>query len=433
MVGLRIQWPPEKSGALYRVGVLLSGNLLSQGLGLLSTPFIVSIYSPEHFGLLGVYISLLGIITPITMLRYEAAIPGAQDEKAAVSLFILCLSLASIVALLVSGILLTLRIIGAFPLVSQSIIFWLLPLGVLLTALYGVASSCAIRRAAFPQLARTKVSQGGWMVVSQLLLGHAGWKPSGLLFGHLVGQSGGSAFLLLRLWQGDKTIFHGIQRSDLKKVALSCINFPRLSVPAAVLEAFTASLPILSMAYFYSPTIAGWVTLLQRTIWIPMAMIAANISMVNFADFAAIYRKDPAKGLSLLMRRSKLLLLTGLGLSLIIVILAPWGIRRFFAGEWTSSIICLYIILPQAIANFVVSPFGCVLDSFRRQDLHFQRELARAGLMLLSLAAGVMSHYPWYVTLGLMSGAGVMGYVVYFWQSRRALLQHSLTKNEHVI
>lgn len=421
MIFTKLRDPHFKSGALYRVGLLLGWNTFSQAISLTAAPFILRMYAPAHFGLLGVYISTLGLLAPVAMVRYEFAVPGAQDDRAASRIFLLCVGLAGCSACLVGLGLALFRYVGLFTVVSRSVLALLLPLGVFLTALYNVSSYCAIRRGAFPQIGRTKVSQSGWMVFFQLFLGRMGWKPGGLLLGHVFGQSGGSGFLLWQLWRMDRTIFHGLRWQDLKDAARANIRFPKLSVPGSMLEACSNNLPTLILASFYGTTVVGWITQVFWTIRIPLNVLAQNISMVNFADFAKVYRADPVRGWGILMKRIRVQLLFGLVLALIIGVAAPWAIRRFLNKEWGNSITCLYLLLPMIMADFIVAPFGCVLDAFRRQDLYLVREAIRGGLLLSFIGAGIFFHLPWQVTLGLMSGASVLGSLVHFLQTRRAL------------
>jgi len=412
---------PHRPRLLVKVGVLLSGGVLAQIIGLLMTPFIVRIYSPEHFGLLGVYLAILGVVAPVCMFRYEMAIPGTRQDRTAATLFLLAVTLALGFSGAAAVLLVACHQAGLFRPILGTLLWWMIPLGIFLTGLYGVASTCAIRKAAFKDLARTKVNQSLWMMLGQWVLGKAGWRPGGLLLGQILGQSGGSGYLLWTLWREDRSLIRSIRPRDLLATARAHTRFPKFSLPAVLIESLAANLPTLAMAYFYSATVAGWVTMLQRTIWIPLTSLAVNLGQVNFADFSEVHRKDPRDGLAMFLKRVKYLFLGGLAFAAFIALVVPWGIHRFLSREWASSIACMYILLPMAVANFIVSPFGSVLDAYHRQDLHLQREIIRGAMLLAALVIGVAARQPWYRTLALMSAASLLGSTVYLWQSWKAV------------
>ena len=85
------------------VSFLAGGTAAGQAITVLAAPLLTRLYSPEDFGLLAVYTSLLMTIGVIASLRYQLAIPlPKSDEEAAhvvvLSLFIvLGISLASFI------------------------------------------------------------------------------------------------------------------------------------------------------------------------------------------------------------------------------------------------------------------------------------------------------------------------------------------------
>jgi O-antigen/teichoic acid export membrane protein len=48
---------------------------LGQAITVLVSPILTRLYTPEDFGVFGVYASILGIVTVVASLRYEYALP----------------------------------------------------------------------------------------------------------------------------------------------------------------------------------------------------------------------------------------------------------------------------------------------------------------------------------------------------------------------
>ena len=72
------------------VAVLAGGAALGQAITVLVSPILTRLYSPEDFGVFGVYASILGIVTVIASLRYEYALPFPEDGETAANILALC-------------------------------------------------------------------------------------------------------------------------------------------------------------------------------------------------------------------------------------------------------------------------------------------------------------------------------------------------------
>ena len=80
--------------------VLSSGSAGAQLLLVLAAPILTRLYTPEDFGLLAIYTSLLALAGVISSLRYELAIPLPKEDEEAANTAVLCLGLIAISALL---------------------------------------------------------------------------------------------------------------------------------------------------------------------------------------------------------------------------------------------------------------------------------------------------------------------------------------------
>ena len=82
------------------VVVLMTGSAFGQLLVLAASPLLTRLYTPEDFGVLGVFTALLMIFGIAVSLRYELAIPLAEDDARMVNL----LALSLVLTLLVSSL-----------------------------------------------------------------------------------------------------------------------------------------------------------------------------------------------------------------------------------------------------------------------------------------------------------------------------------------
>ena len=87
----------ESNKILKNVLILTSGATVGYLIILLTSPILTRLYSPEEFGVLALYISVVGVLTPLITLKYELAIPLAPNERAAIAIVLLSFILAFII------------------------------------------------------------------------------------------------------------------------------------------------------------------------------------------------------------------------------------------------------------------------------------------------------------------------------------------------
>lgn len=174
------------------VTILVGGTASAQILLVLAAPVLTRLYTPEDFGLLAVYASLLALIGVVSSLRYELAIPLPEDEVEAANVAVLCLILVGLSTLL-TGVLVWLlgsMVAEALGVPTLANYLWLLPVGVLLSGAYSVFNYWAVRTKRFTAIAGTKLRQALAILAIQL----AAFKLGGiaLLFGQVAGQGVGT-------------------------------------------------------------------------------------------------------------------------------------------------------------------------------------------------------------------------------------------------
>ena len=114
------------------VATIIAGTASSQVIALLAMPILVRIYTPENFGVAATFVMLANNLSMLACLQYQGAIILPRRNEAAFAIWIGCLWLALIVALicLIPIILFSTEIaelLGS-PLLADWL--WLIPLSV---------------------------------------------------------------------------------------------------------------------------------------------------------------------------------------------------------------------------------------------------------------------------------------------------------------
>ena len=163
-----------RSGSfLGNVLILAGGTGVAQLLVVLVTPILTRIYSPGDFGVLTVFISVLGLLIVVSALRYEIAIPLPASASAAINLTalsgVILLGMTAILGVLVFAFGADLTELLSVPQLTPYL--WLIPLGMFTGGAFQVLSYWHIRERQFKHLTQAKVGQSVSMASGQLLMG----------------------------------------------------------------------------------------------------------------------------------------------------------------------------------------------------------------------------------------------------------------------
>ena len=78
-----------KSSFIKDVGILTSGSVVAQLIGIAAVPILSRYYTPHQFGIFGSVSSIFSVLTVIAALRYHLAIVLPDNDSEALNLFAL--------------------------------------------------------------------------------------------------------------------------------------------------------------------------------------------------------------------------------------------------------------------------------------------------------------------------------------------------------
>lgn len=415
-----------RGGFTRSVTILAGGTALGQAIVVLSSPILTHFYSPSEFGVLTVYISVLSLLTVVGSLRYEAAIPLPDEKENAAQLLGLCLLLVLCGSLVTGGIvwLLDDEIVQwtHAPLLKPYL--WMLPLSMLGAGGYQALNYWAVRKKAFHQVARTKLSQSIGQVGTQTVLGSLQASAFGLLAGDVIGRIAGSGRLARLAWHDDKTELCQISFSGMKRMAKRYRNFPLLSCGSVLLNTLGTQMTPLMLTALYGPADVGWYMLADRVLGLPLSLIGNAVSQVYLSEAANMVNGNLQGLKRLFWKTVQNMFLLGLPMVGLIALLAPTLFGFVFGDSWGESGVYLQEMAPMFLLQFVSIPLGTNLIVLERNDLHLLREIIR--ILLVATAMFVAKSFrsePEYAIL-YFSIAGTIGYLVHAFFSWLAMKHH---------
>lgn len=406
------------------VALLAGGTAFGQGIVVLFSPLLTRIYTPFDFGILATFSSFISVLLVVLSLRYEQAIPLPKQRYEALALLGLSLGLVVTITAIITLLLWALDGLLRQALGPVALYLWLLPLGLIGAGLYQALNYWALREQAFSPIARTRLSQGLGMVVTQLVLGMAGAGSAGLLIGDIVGRASGSWGLL--------TLLRGVPARELFdvgnifRVATRYVRFPLFSTGAAFLNVLSRQLPFIFLPSLFGNEVTGFFALAYRSLGLPSMLIGQAVGQVFFSK-AAQLKSNPDKLAEFTVRTALGLLAFGIAVFGIIIVGGASVFEIVFGGAWKQAGFYAQILAPWYMLWLVSSPLSNLLAIREWQGA----SLAFASIELLS--RGMALWLGWRLQsdslmVGFMSlvGTGIsLAATVWFLQAGYVSLSHA--------
>ncbi len=321
------------SAFLRNVATLVSGSALAQLIALACAPILTRLYTPEDFGLLGVFMAVSAVAATIATLRYDMALVLPKEDASAWCLLRLAGTWTCIAVLLAFFVLFPLRdsladLVGAPGLARYFV--WL-PLLVLTSGWLSLATHWAIRKKRFRALSTTSVSTcvlGNGYKIGGGLIGFGGGV---LIVGTFIQQL---LHLTVLAFQLRKEIPSApYDPVEARAQAREHRSFPLYRMPQDGLNTLTVQLPNIILAVLYSPAIIGFYLLAQRVLQAPTSVIRESVRSVMYQRFVEAEHQDQ-KLYSICVKATLLMAAVMLPFVVVILIWGPLLFEWIFGQEW---------------------------------------------------------------------------------------------------
>jgi O-antigen/teichoic acid export membrane protein len=323
-----------------QVMVLVSGATIAQAISFFSSLATSRLFTPEAFGILGFYLSALGISGVLANGKYDLGIVVVKDNAAARHLVRLC-----IVLLFLFSLLLTLFGLFAFYYaeyigISEDKVQWMpyLGLGVFLAGYANVMYMFYTRLKKFRALTVARILES--LGLNGLAIAFSFLGSSGLLIGCLASYLLSILYYEYHLQKLTKDTDYSPKPSSglkaLYPLAKQYINFPKYNIFLSFLEMLqTQSVYLLGFLWF-STSILGWFQFAMRILQVPLFLVVKPIGNVFLAK-AADQIKHETPLLPLVHSTIMSTFVLALPIALILFLLGPTLFAFLFGESWRSA------------------------------------------------------------------------------------------------
>ena len=392
---------------------------MAQILAVASAPILTRMYRPSDFGVLQIFVSVMGLILVGASGRYEIAVLLPEDDQSAIEILVLSTACVCISAVLCGGVVIVCHyhwILPSSMLVLRGLL-WLLPFSVLGGGLYECLNYWAVRQDDYKQIARSKFSQAAAQITTQLAAGWAIHGPFGLLLGDAAGRISGSGRFVRDLWKHFACKLRAVQVRRIFRLALRYREYPFVSMWGALINTSGLALPALFLAQYYGARETGCFALVNRVLGIPIGLIGASIAQVYISESAKLSRSDPNRLMHMFLKTTRHMIYVGLLPCCVFTILAPWLFQHIFGPAWHDAGEYARYLAFMFYASFIDSPVTQTLNILERQRAQFSWDLSR---LIATLAAIAIPHWLGYgasVAIPAYGAAMTLMYCIHWAQS----------------
>ena len=390
---------------------VMSGTVIAQAVPVLASPVLTRLYTPADFGVFALFLATAAVFGTLATGRYELAVMLPEDNATALSVVRLCL----LVTLAVTGLSL-----GAATLFGSLIGSWfendglrlwalLVPVSVLLTGVQQTFNHWSNRGKRFRRVARSRVAQSFTAAMTIIAIGSFQGGPAGLIVGYLSGQTVAVVWIVVTAYRGEIRQLLDAPRVGARRIASRYRDFPRFMGPAALLGVVSSQLPVLLLTSFFGATVAGFVSLSQRVIRLPISVVAQSIGEVFRQRASEDYvRRGECRGVFLgTLKNLGLIATLPFGT---LAVAAPWLFAFVFGEEWRTAGEYAQIFAAMYFLQFIVSPLSFLFMVAERQKASLVLQAFLVTACTAALVAGYRIFGSATAAIALLTAAYVIKY-----------------------
>ena len=396
------------------VGTLRALTAVGQGLYVAAAPLLGRLYSPEAFGLYGLFYLFVTTSAMFICLNYDLAIPAAVDDADAQDLAEAAIRLSVVVCAVIGAVLtgtiaLDLMGFGALPWWAGALAFAVL----LLQALIQVFQAWYVRAQTTVTIGQAGVTLNAVRGGVQVGLGALGGAWWGLGFGEVAGRVAALIHSVKArgAWRPRQSIWSPLlPMATLRRYR----QFPLVLLSSTAIEAAVLMAQIATLNALFGPAGMGQYFMMRRTLDIPIAFAFRSLSDIFYGRLAAHCRESPERVKPFYVRSGLILAVVGFAGLLPVMILGRPMFELVLGPAWGEAGLLAAVMAPSAALNLAVAPASRIFALSQRAWLRYAYTLANAVSTFVVLVLSWTGEWDLFATTAGLSGAVSFSYLIYF-------------------
>lgn len=398
----------------YKKNVLsmIIGRVIAQSIPILLTPVLTRIYSPEDFGVFGVFATIVAIVGMVSSGRYCLSIILPKSIEKSKRLFFLSSTL-TILTVFLFAVFLLIWGKGFFSILNVSILYdyrVVVILAVLFIGLYEDAYYFALRVKAFKILTSNIIIQALLLVISRLVFGYLGFTDSGLIISYLLGYSISFTFMILRVEISIPLLVKEFKIRNYIELMKEYYRFPKYSLLADTLSMTSNMSPSILLNKVFGVAQAGFYSMSDKILGSPLWLVTSAVGDV-FRQEASEQLREKGSCYDIFRKTVKAMFLLGIGPFLLIFIFAPYIIPFLLGPGWEEVGVFIQIFAIMYFVRFIVRPVYTVLYIVKKQNYNAIFQGINLFFIITAFVIGAITG-DLYLTLVLWSIFSSLSYLI---------------------
>lgn len=394
---------------------LLSANLLVQIIGLLVYPILTRLYSPEDFGLVNLFLSISGFIALFATAEIQYAIVLPKSDTRAVACFhVALMSTIITVIVLICTIPFSDSIAAIFNTPNLSDWYWAIPVFVLLSGIWTLLNYWYTRQKQFSDISMYQITQSVTNAGAKVGFGWFGFVNGGLILSAIL-----SPFIALivsfvkNLKSISKRLLY-VQKDECKLALKEYSNFPKYSLPRALINYFSGNLPILLLTPFFDLAEIGLFGMALTLSYRPINMISSSLYQVLFQRTAEQVQNNESI-MPFYIKFVQTILVIVLPLFIILYFILPDVAVILLGPIWGKTGLYIQIMLIWLFTSTLVAPICYLQDIFQKQKVGLFLEILLIVTRLIGLCVGIYYHNFTFAIIGYSFGSAIVIFIQLLW------------------
>ena len=373
----------------------MTGATIAQAIPIAISPILTRMYTPQDFGVLSLFASIVTIFGTVATMRYELAIMLPDSEDDGLNVGVLGVLTTTILTLILFLVVLFFngpvsRLLANKRVEPELIAPWLylVPASVFLIGLFNVLNYVNNRSKNYKHIAVAGVHRSMALAATQLGVGFVQEGACGLIVGRVL-SGFASVILLLRNVLSTRDLRSKISWSRMVKLGVRYRDFPIYSTPAALSNTSATNLTNILVAAFFSPTTLGFYSMTQRMLGMPSTLIGRGVSQVFFQQ-ATEEKNRSGVAIRIFDKTVNRLALIAVPFFVVLFFIVEDLFALVFSEEWRVSGVYASYLIPLFAIRFVVSAVSMTNIVFEKQKLGLAWQL---GLFVVAIGSVFCSNW----------------------------------------
>ena len=391
---------------------LIGGNVIAQGITVLSYFLLSRLYSTAEFGAFNRFYSYVEILIILSTLRYELATPIAASPREAAAVARLSLILNTVFSVLL------------FPLILLLPKAWLPPFALLLPLMVFFCGTARVYTALFNrfrefrQNATSVVVTSTTGVLAKILLAFKSLTHAvGLPLGTVLGQAAGNVNYLLRLRR--LNLPRRTTKEEYREASHKFSNFAKFTTPKDLINSLSHNLPIiwLPLAFAVPDASIGLFGMALTFTFRPVNILNNAFEQVLYVRTAEKVRQKESIWRDI---RKFILVLNVCALPLFVVafFIAEPAATFFFGARWEGCGYYIRCLLPWVYVMLTSTSLMFLANIFGRQHTEFRFYLVLFLLRIAALVVGIVQHDFQLAILLFSAVSAIVSIALFVWYMR---------------